>query len=131
MIEKGPRLFVGSLKNPGHPFGTFIIGEHVSEDEFNVVLRFVVKAYEFPSEQRGQPMQLNFMTDPFFTVDMNTPVPKENLWMGRILDPEGDISIITQVNGFLQTIRAKRSGLVLPQLDMNALNRQKVLNEKR
>ena len=130
MIEGGPRIYAGSLKNPGHLFSTFIVGEHITEDEHTVTLRYVIRAYEMPDPNNGQ-LSLKFIPDPFFTVDKYTTVEKQNLLMGRILDPETDISILMQVNGLLQTIRAKRSGLVLPNLDMNTISRQKVLNEKR
>lgn len=118
--------FVGALKDAGHPFMTFIIGDFVAEDEINLTIRNAARIMEMPG-QGG--MGLNFMTDSFFTVDRNVTLERQMFLMWRILDPELDLKMIRQVDDFYSKIRANRSGLVTPTLDAGQITR-KVLNER-
>lgn len=119
--------FVGAVKNPGHPFQTFVIGEFVAEDgSRTVTLRYAARVMEVPGREG---VGLNFMTDSFFTVDRNVELGKETFLMWRLLDPELDSKMIRQIDDFYSQLRASRSGLLTPKLDASQITRR-ILNEK-
>lgn len=117
--------YIGLLKNPAHPFSTYVVGEFVSQTDTKVILRNVARIIEMP-QPSGQ-MGLNFMTDNFFSVDSNSETDKENFIFGRLLDPESDRTSQNLIESFYSKMRANRSGIAIPSLDTSALSKKRIL----
>lgn len=108
--------FVGSLKNPGHPFSTFIVGEMVSEEETYFMVSNVIKVIENPNPNQhpNQPMQIGmmFLNDEFFTTDTPAKIEKEVFLISKVLDPDKDHKMIRHLDNHYSRVRLAKSGLV-------------------
>lgn len=110
------KFWVGSVKNPGHPFASYVVGEIVADEGERVLLTRLIRVIEMPNDKG---MGLNFMPDNFFTTDTPVPVEKSGFIFYRILDPDTDTKMIRQVQDTYARIRMTKAGLVAATFDAN------------
>lgn len=109
--------FVGSVRNPGHVFSTFLVGEYVSEENGHFVVANVIKVIENPNPNPGpsgaMQIGLMFLHDEFFTSETPVKIQKDVLLLSKILDPDKDSKMIRHLDNHYAKVRATKSGLVL------------------
>jgi len=108
--------FVGSVRNPGHVFSTFLVGEFVSEENSHYLVANVIKVIENPNPNPnphgGVQIGLMFLHDEFFTSETPVKIEKDILLMSKVLDPDKDSKMIRHLDSHYAKTRMAKSGLV-------------------
>jgi hypothetical protein len=119
--------FVGSIKNTGHPFATYLIGEYISEGDDHYMVNNVLRAMETGSQSpKGFQINTLYLADEFFTSEVPVKIEKNNLLLAKVLDPDIDSKNIRQIENQYAGIRMAKTGLVSAPPAANPMNFNRV-----